>query len=157
MGASKPTVGILKNAIVLLLLLAAGTASLSAQRLGQEESARFLTFMREQLAAKQADSILEMVWWGNAEEDSKNGLRTAFAELSRHRLHSMKLRPLGAEDRLLDGSDRSVTTDLPVRAILSIEIAAGEEGSDALFLFEYPVGQAEGKVWILPVLDRSRR
>jgi hypothetical protein len=140
-----------------VIVLLAGIAELRAQRFDDEESASFVRSVTEQLTSRQSEILLGQVWWGNADEAARAGLAEAFSEIAKYRIHSVKLRGLMPEDRLLDGSDRSVTTDLPVRAVLSIEIAVTDAKGDAHFLFEYPVGRADGKVWILPVLDRSRR
>jgi hypothetical protein len=57
---------------------------------------------------------------------------------------------------LLQEGDLAVRTDLAIRGVLEIEIRVGS-GAEDTALFEYPLGQADGQWWVLPVLERRDR
>jgi hypothetical protein len=153
MGAAN---SVLRRACAFLGTFVLACALLGNPPVVPEEAKAFEALIRDGFVKNSPEELLQAVWWRGADAPARRSLSVAFQELAKYKVHSMRLRELGPEDSLLDGSDRSIVTDLPVRAVLAIELAVAD-GPDGIFLFEYPIGRSDGKLWILPVVDRSRR
>lgn len=139
----------------LLAFLVSGTSVLRAADRAVEW-ATMQTLVQERLAKKDVPGLLQLVWWRGADEEAKKSLETAFSELVKYPTSKVLVGEPGMNDQLLGADDSSVRTDLTVKAQLTIDLKVGAAADD-VFTFEYPVGQADGRWWILPVLERKRK
>lgn len=145
---------------LLIVLMAVSLPSLFSQSLPERQ--RFETVQAAMTTAfrqKDVDTFLSGVWWVGSDRGSRDRLTKAFQEICRFPIVGVQVKLPTAIDRALEregGGKTNLRTALPIDAILEVEVQFGADSGDTM-LFQYPLGRAEGRLWILPWIEGRAR